>query len=86
MTAAQGLFSELRRRKVIHTAVVYAALAWAGIEVATTLIPVYGGGDTMVRIVVGLIILGLPVAIVVPGCSTSHRAASDVTMVGPPKR
>ena len=42
MADVKGFLSELRRRKVIHTAVVYAALAWAAIEVATTPLPVYG--------------------------------------------
>lgn len=58
------LVAELRRRKVVRTAVVYAALAWAAIEVVTTLLPVFGGRDTVVRIVVALILLGLPVAVV----------------------
>lgn len=65
MSNASGVFSELRRRKVIQTAIVYIALAWAGIEVVTTLLPVYGGGDTAVRLAVGLILLGLPVAIAI---------------------
>ena len=65
MSEATSFFSELRRRKVIHTAIVYIALAWAGIEVVTTLLPVYGAGETAVRIGVGLILLGLPVAIAV---------------------
>jgi TolB-like protein len=65
MYRARAFLSELRRRRVIQTAVVYTALAWAGIEVATTLIPLYGGSNTAERLAVGLILLGLPVAIVV---------------------
>lgn len=38
MADVKGFLSELRRRKVIHTVVVYAALACAAIEVATTLL------------------------------------------------
>lgn len=63
MAEATSFFSELRRRKVIQTAIVYLALAWAAIEVVTTLLPVYGVGETVVRIAVGLILIGLPVAI-----------------------
>lgn len=65
MPRARAFLLELRRRRVIQTGVVYIALAWAGIEVATTLIPVYGGSNTVERLAVGLILLGLPVAIVV---------------------
>jgi predicted ATPase/Tfp pilus assembly protein PilF len=65
MSDATGFVQELLRRKVLQTALVYTALAWAAIEVATTLLPVYGAGDTIVRLVVGVILLGLPVAIVV---------------------
>ncbi|CAN5758267.1 hypothetical protein BH23GEM3_BH23GEM3_00190 [soil metagenome] len=50
MSDAKGFLSELRRRKVIPTAVVYIALAWAAIEVVTTLLPVYRFGETPVRI------------------------------------
>jgi hypothetical protein len=65
MPDGPGFFSELRRRRVIGTAVVYVAAAWVGIEVATTLIPVYGGSNTLERLAVGLILLGLPVAVTV---------------------
>jgi predicted ATPase len=65
MSDATSFLSELRRRKVIQTAIVYIALAWACIEVVTTLLPVYGFGETPVRIAVGLVLLGLPVAIAV---------------------
>jgi TolB-like protein len=65
MPDGPGFFSELRRRRVIRTAVVYVAAAWVGIEVATTLIPVYGGSNTQERLAVGLILLGLPVAVTV---------------------
>ena len=65
MPDAPGLFSELRRRRVIRTVVVYIAAAWVGIEVATTLIPVYGGSNTLERLAIGLILLGLPVVVTV---------------------
>lgn len=46
-------------RRVLHRG------AWVGIEVATTLIPVYGGSNTLERLAVGLILLGLPVVVTV---------------------
>lgn len=63
MSRLSDLFSELQRRKVVRTAVIYAALAWAGIEVVTTVVPVLGGAEWLVRLLVVLILLGLPVAI-----------------------
>ena len=36
-----GLFSELRRRKVFSTAVTYVIVAWALLQVADTVLPIY---------------------------------------------
>jgi predicted ATPase len=63
--AAKGFLAEIRRRKVLPTALFYAAFAWAAIEVVTTLLPVFGGRDVVVRILVIAILAGLPVAIVI---------------------
>ena len=64
MSRAARFISELRRRKVVRTAVIYAALAWGGVEVVTTLGPVLGLGDGAVRTLVVAILAGLPVAVV----------------------
>lgn len=60
-----SFISELRRRKVVPTLVVYSALGWVGIEVVSTIGQVYAWPDWLVRSLVGLIILGLPIAITV---------------------
>ncbi len=62
---ASQVFRELRRRKVFRTAVIYAGAAWLLIEVATTLGPVLGGPDWLVKSFVITLLLGLPVAITV---------------------
>ncbi|MFQ5538426.1 MAG: hypothetical protein ACE5GJ_13360 [Gemmatimonadota bacterium] len=59
-----GLFlEELRRRKVPQVAAVYAVAAWAVIQGATDLFPVFGLEDWWIRVVVVLGILGLPVSV-----------------------
>lgn len=65
MPKPTGLLAEVRRRRVIPTALFYAAFAWAAIEVVTTLLPVFGGRDVVVRVLVVVILAGLPVAIAV---------------------
>lgn len=64
MSRAAHFIVELRRRKVVRTALIYAALAWGGVEVVTTLGPVLGLGDNAVRVLVVAILGGLPVAVV----------------------
>jgi hypothetical protein len=49
MADLRAFLSELRRRRVIRTTVVYIALAWAGIEAATTLIPRFAEDIGLVR-------------------------------------
>lgn len=60
-----SFFSELRRRKVVRTALVYVALGWVGVEVASTLGQVFAWPDWVVRGIVVAIFFGLPVAVVV---------------------
>ena len=60
-----SLFSELRRRKVVRTAVVYVALGWIGIEVSSTLGQIFAWPDWLMRGAVVVIVLGLPVAIAI---------------------
>ena len=64
MTASPGLFSELKRRKVIRVAVVYAATAFAVLEAADLLLPRMGVPDWVMNLVVAMIVLGFPIALV----------------------
>ncbi len=58
------LFAELRRRRVIRVAVMYAIAGWVVIEVASTVLPPLNLPDWSVKLVIVLIALGFPIAVV----------------------
>lgn len=60
------LLSELKRRHVFRAVTVYAVAAWALVEVASTVLPVFpiSDPDAILRILVFLVVLGFPVALV----------------------
>ncbi len=60
-----SLFAELRRRKVIRVAIGYIAGSWVLIQVAETLLPVYGYGDAAIRATVGVLVIGFGPAVLV---------------------
>ncbi|TDJ11424.1 MAG: hypothetical protein E2O64_03495 [Gammaproteobacteria bacterium] len=57
-------YRELRRRKVIRVAIVYAFVAWLLIEVASVVFPELLLPDWTVRLVIALAIIGFPIALV----------------------
>jgi hypothetical protein len=60
-----SLFDELKRYNVIRTGIAYLALSWLLIQVAETLLPVYGYSDAVIRNLVAILIAGLvPVVII----------------------
>ncbi|HUG97697.1 MAG TPA: hypothetical protein VMQ83_00795 [Gammaproteobacteria bacterium] len=59
-----SLFAELRRRKVIRVAVVYAATAFAVLQGADIMLPRMGVPEWGMNLVVALIVLGFPIALV----------------------
>lgn len=59
-----ALFDELRRRRVFHAAVVYLIVAWAVVEAAATVLPLFFVSESVVRVVTVLAVLGFPVALV----------------------
>jgi TolB-like protein/Tfp pilus assembly protein PilF len=59
-----SFFSELKRRNVFRVAIAYLAAAWLLSEVATTLFPLFGFGETPARVVVILLAIGLPLFLV----------------------
>lgn len=59
-----SLLSELRRRRVFRATAVYAAVGWAVIEVAQTLVPIFFLPEWIPRAVVIAVGLGLPLAVV----------------------
>ena len=59
-----SLFVELKRRKVVRVAVVYAATAFAVLEAADLLLPRMGVPEWAMNFIVGLVVLGFPIALV----------------------
>ena len=56
-----GFFAELRRRRVIRVAVVYAIAGWVVIEVASTMLPGLHLPQWTVTLVIALVVLGFPI-------------------------
>ena len=63
MTSSSNFLEELRRRKVLRAAVVYAAAAFALLEFADIAVPRLGLPDSAVDFVLWVGVLGFPVAI-----------------------
>jgi TolB-like protein len=59
-----SLFGELKRRKVVRVAVVYAATAFAVLQGADIMLPRMGVPDWGLNLVVALVVLGFPIALV----------------------
>ncbi len=62
--ASSGLLAELKRRKVVRVAVVYAATAFAVLQGADIMLPQMGVPEWGLSLVVALIVLGFPIALV----------------------
>ena len=58
-----GFWEELRRRKVIRVAVVYAVIAWAAVEAASVLFPSLLLPEWSLRLLVVMALIGFPVAV-----------------------
>jgi TolB-like protein len=52
------LFRELNRRNVVRVGAAYLAVAWLAVQVAETVLPLYGFGDGPVRALVTLLAIG----------------------------
>ena len=59
-----SLFAELKRRKVVHVAVVYGIVAFAVMQVADIMVPALNLPPQFVTFVVATALLGYPIAIV----------------------
>ena len=59
-----SLFEELKRRNVFRVAVAYVVSAWVIIEVSSLILDIYESPDSVSRIIVALLALGLPFALV----------------------
>jgi TolB-like protein/Flp pilus assembly protein TadD len=59
-----GLWAELKRRNVIRMALLYCVGSWLVLQVADVLFGIIGVPDWSLRLVFGILLLGLPVALV----------------------
>jgi TolB-like protein len=59
-----SLYRELKRRNVFRVAIAYLAGSWLLVEVAETIFPLYGFGDTPARVIVTLLAIGFPLFLV----------------------
>jgi TolB-like protein/lipoprotein NlpI len=59
-----SLIRELRRRNVFRVAAAYVVVSWLLIQVAETIFPLFGYGDTPARIVVVVLAIGLIPALI----------------------
>jgi adenylate cyclase len=64
MSRQPSFFEELKRRRVVRAAVVYAIVAFGVVQVADLLFPALLLPEWSVRLVVGLVLVGFPVALV----------------------
>src|SRR5881394_2088984 len=60
-----SFFAELKRRNVYKVAIAYGVVAWLLIQVATQVFPFFEIPNWVVRLVVLVIIIGLPIALIV---------------------
>jgi TolB-like protein/Tfp pilus assembly protein PilF len=63
MSEKRSFFAELKRRNVYKVAVVYAVAGWALAQGLAQVLPVFAVPNWVVRLLVVLIIIGLPVAL-----------------------
>jgi len=59
-----ALFEELKRRKVFKVGGAYLVLAWLGVQVASTVLPIFGAPVWVLRVLILVIALGFPLAVV----------------------
>ncbi|MGZ8263617.1 MAG: response regulator [Burkholderiales bacterium] len=89
--AARRFFGELRRRKVVKVAGVYAVVAWLVIQIAANTFPALHLPDWATTLVIVLMILGFPIAIVLSWAfdltaAGSSPERSTVAASSPPAR
>ncbi|UCC82004.1 MAG: tetratricopeptide repeat protein [Gemmatimonadota bacterium] len=92
MDGIQGFLKELRRRKVYHVAVVYAAIAFALWQIADIAFPALELPDSAMTLVLVLTALGFPIALVLAwayevkpdsGAQATREEGADLGKFGP---
>lgn len=59
-----GFWQELKRRKVVRVAIVYAVVAWLLAQVAITVFPHVGLPDWAPTLIIWILIIGFPIALI----------------------
>jgi adenylate cyclase len=59
-----SFIDELKRRNVLRVAMAYLAGGWLLIQLVETLFPIFGLSDALVRLVVIVLIIGLPITLI----------------------
>ena len=59
-----SLLAELKRRNFFRAATAYAVVAWLLIQVAETILPLFGFDDTPARIIVIILVVGFVPAVI----------------------
>src|ERR1041385_342017 len=62
--ASRNFFSELKRRNVIRFAGLYLIAAWLIVQVASTVLPMFGAPDWLPRSIVILLVIGFIPALI----------------------
>ncbi|HEU0274638.1 MAG TPA: hypothetical protein VFQ83_08945, partial [Candidatus Udaeobacter sp.] len=62
---SDSFLAELKRRNVYKVAVAYAVVGWLVIQVATQVFPFLEIPNWVVRVVIGLVAIGFPIALVI---------------------
>lgn len=78
-----NFFFQVRRRKVVRVAFVYAVAGWIVIEVAATVLPNLQLPDWTVTLVIALVVLGFPIAVLMGWLF--DRGPAGVHRTGPPR-
>ena len=60
-----SFYNELKRRNVIRTGVAYVVVSWLIIQVAETIFPLFGFGDSPARITVIVLAIGFVPTVIV---------------------
>ncbi len=64
LAGMSGFFTELRRRNVFRVAAAYAVIAWILVEVLSTVLPMFGVPEWVLRVLVILLVAGFVPAVI----------------------
>ncbi len=87
------MWEELNRRRVVRVAIAYMAVGWAMVEVTSTIFPLLGVPEWVVRAITVLVVVGFPVSVitawvfqVAPEGIIIDMPRREVTSGGSPRR